>query len=382
MKIGLLGHGVVGGGVSKITDSCALKKIRRLEVARILVKDEWEMTDPRCTMNVEDILSDPDIEVVAECMGGIEPARTFAARALEAGKHVVTSNKKMFAACCEELFELAKENNVTIRYEASCGGGIPWISSLSRIRRLEGVDSFEGIFNGTTNYILTRMEETGSGLAENLAEAQSLGYAEKDPTDDLEGYDVRYKTAISSMKAFDAAVSPDAIPAYGIAHVSAEDIAWAKEQGRCLKLIGSGKKNPGSVSLWVMPVFVKQDDVFASVKENFNALKSVSATLGSAVFTGQGAGALPTAHAVVQDLLDIYQRQDMELPRLNHVPVDNSGVKARFYIRTANPEAFAGVKAADAGEHALVTEVLSLPELEEYLKGCGDETVFAAMVKE
>ena len=179
MKIGLLGHGVVGSGVTAITDSCARKKVRRLEVTRILVKDESELTDPRCTLNVEEILQDPEIELVAECMGGLEPAHTMVSRALEAGKHVVTSNKKMFANYCEELFGLAQENGVTIRYEASVGGGIPWMSNLTRIKRLESVLSFRGILNGTTNYILTRMEETGRDFEECLAEAQKLGYAEK-----------------------------------------------------------------------------------------------------------------------------------------------------------------------------------------------------------
>lgn len=382
MKIGLLGHGVVGSGVTAITDSCAVKKVRRLEVTKILVKDESEMTDPRCTMNVEDILTDPDIEVVAECMGGLEPAHTFLRRALEAGKHVVTSNKKMFAAYCEELFELAKENGVTVRYEASCGGGIPWISNLARIRRLEAVTSFSGIFNGTTNYILSRMTATGSEFAENLAEAQKLGYAEKNPTDDICGFDVCYKTAITAMKAFDVIAKPDAIPTLGIADAAAEDIRWASDNGYALKLFGAGRQVEGAVSLWVMPVMVPSNDVFAHIADNFNAVQCDSRTLGKAMFVGQGAGSLPTAHAVVQDLLDIYQDQDSDVPAPKAGTIDNSSVTARFYIRTAAPDAFAAVKDCAAGEHAFLTAEMPLSELLSLLKGSGDEHAFAAMVME
>ena len=382
MKIGLLGHGVVGSGVTAITDSCAVKKVRRLEVSRILVKDEWEMTDPRCTTNVEDILSDPEIEIVAECMGGIEPAHTFVRRALESGKHVVTSNKKMFAAYCGELFELAKENGVSIRYEASCGGGIPWISNLTRIRRLEPVTSFRGIFNGTTNYILSRMARTGSDFAQNLAEAQKLGYAEKNPTDDIAGYDVRYKTAITAMKAFGAIVDSSEIPTLGIADVSADDIRWASENGYVLKLFGAGRNLDDGVSLWVMPVMTGDQQVFAHITDNFNAVESESPTLGPAMFVGQGAGSLPTAHAVVQDLLDIYQDQDAEAAYAERKTVNNDTVCARFYVRTAKPEAFADVCETSIGNGAFLTKELPLSELLAMMKGCGDEHVFAAMVME
>ena len=382
MKIGLLGHGVVGSGVTAITDSCAVKKVRRLEVTKILVKDEWELTDPRCTQNPDDILLDPEIEAVAECMGGLEPAHTFVRRALEAGKHVVTSNKKMFAAYCGELFELARENGVTIRYEASCGGGIPWISNLTRIRRLEPVTSFRGIFNGTTNYILSRMTATGSEFDQNLAEAQKLGYAEKDPTDDIAGYDVRYKTAITAMKAFGVITDASDIPALGIKNAAAEDIRWGTENGYALKLFGAGNDLPDAVSLWVMPVFVSTKNVFAHISDNFNAVESDSKDLGRAMFVGQGAGSLPTAHAMVQDLLDIYQNQDSDMPEAVRKPVCNDSVKAQFYIRSAAPEQFAALKAADAGAHALLTKEISLSELLEVLKGCGDESVFAAMVTE
>ena len=197
MKIGLLGHGVVGKGVSRICDASEI-----LQIKRILVKDDWELTDPRCTQNVQEILDDPEIDVVVECMGGIEPARSFLMKALQNGKHIVTSNKKMLANCSKELFAEAKKNNVSIHYEATCGGGIPWMASLERILRIDPIDSFRGIFNGTTNYILSRMDEESLEFEPLLKEAQKLGYAEQNPSDDIDGMDVRYKVALSCMKAF------------------------------------------------------------------------------------------------------------------------------------------------------------------------------------
>ncbi len=380
MKIGLLGHGVVGSGVTAITDSCAMKRVRRLEVTRILVKDETELTDPRCTLNVEEILQDPEIEIVAECMGGLEPAHTMVSRALEAGKHVVTSNKKMFAHFCPELCALASENGVTIRYEASVGGGIPWMANLTRVRRLEPVLSFRGIFNGTTNYILTRMEETGMGFEECLKEAQALGYAEKNPTDDIEGYDVKYKAALTAMKAFEAEPDLDSIITYGISAVSSKDLAWAKENGRSLKLLAEGKDDGDSISVWVMPVFLSKDDIFANVRGNFNAVESDSKTLGKAVYVGQGAGSLPTAHAVVQDLLDIYVGQDTEPSVMTRRTVYNGNIQAKFYIRTAKPECFASVTEAKLADDTLLTTVMPLSEADRMIKESGDAALFAAMV--
>ena len=152
------------------------------------------------TLNVNEILNDPEIDVVVECMGGLEPAHTFVKKALENGKYVVTSNKKMLATCCSELFDIARKNNVTIHYEAACGGGIPWMASLDRTRRVDDIQSFRGIFNGTTNYILERMKQEGRNFDDMLKEAQKLGYAEQDPSDDIDGYDVRYKVSFPASR--------------------------------------------------------------------------------------------------------------------------------------------------------------------------------------
>lgn len=381
MKIGLLGHGVVGGGVTSITDSCAARKVRRLEVTRILVKDATEMTDPRCTLNPEDILADPDIEVIAECMGGLEPAHTYVSRALEAGKHVVTSNKKMFAAYCRELFDLARENGVTIRFEASCGGGIPWIHAITRTRRLEKVNSFRGIFNGTTNYILSRMAETQADFAQCLKEAQKLGYAEKNPTEDINGLDTRFKSAITSLKAFDAMIDSDAIPTYGISGITLQDLSWAKENGCTIKLMAGGKDEGETVNLWVMPVILPNTDFFTTIPMNYNAMESNSDTLGKAAYVGQGAGALPTAHAVVQDLLDIYQSEDTAVPAPQEKAVNNDSLKAQFYVRAENIEPFHTVCKEKTADNAVITKEISFSEIDQLLKEQKGNAAFVAMVQ-
>ena len=174
MKIGLLGYGVVGSGVGKIIDDGLTWEVRELEVARILVKDESELKDPRMTLSADEILNDPEIDVIVECMGGLEPAHTYVRKALENGKYVVTSNKKMLASYCSELFDIARKNNVTVHYEAACGGGIPWMASLDRTRRVDDIISFRGIFNGTTNYILERMSKEHSSFADKLKEDRRL----------------------------------------------------------------------------------------------------------------------------------------------------------------------------------------------------------------
>lgn len=381
MKIGLLGHGVVGSGVQQIIDAGATWEVRELEVKRILVKDESEIDDPaRMTTDVNEILNDPEIEVVAECMGGVEPAHTYAKRALENKKHFVTSNKKMLATCVEDLFESARRNGVTVHYEAACGGGIPWMASLDRTRRVDDIDSFRGIFNGTTNYILNQMSEKGSDFDEMLKEAQKLGYAERDPSDDIDGYDVRYKVNLSCVKAFDALVHVDDILTYGIRTINAGDIAWTEKHGMVCKLLGHGENLRDRVSAWVMPAFLRKDDVFANIPLNFNAIASDSKTLGDAVFIGQGAGSLPTAHAVVQNIIDIWKNQDPEINDKTHMEVDPSAHKGIFYIRTKNADVFQNVKNEEVNADTLLTKKISLKELADLIHQAEDASLFVAEV--
>jgi homoserine dehydrogenase len=258
MKIGLLGHGVVGSGVRKIIDRQLSEETKKLEIVKILVKSEAEMTDARMTLDADDILNDPSIDTVCECMGGLEPAHSFIKKALQEHKNAVTSNKKMLAAFAEELFFLAQENHVQLKYEAACGGGIPWIHELEHIQRIDEIHHFKGIFNGTSNYILTRMNNENKEFGAMIKEAQGLGYAERDPSDDIDGWDVRYKTVLSSMAAFHAIVDPEEIPTFGIRNIAKEEIAFCHEHGYVCKLIGSGADHDSFVSIFVRPCFVRR----------------------------------------------------------------------------------------------------------------------------
>lgn len=380
MKVGLLGHGVVGSGVSQIIDAHATEQTKQLEITKILVKDEKDIVDQRMTTNIDDILQDASIDIVVECMGGIEPAYTYAMRALQQGKHFVTSNKKMLASHLLDLYTCAKENHVSLHYEASCGGGISWMNNVARTKRIDAINSFEGIFNGTTNYILSCMYSDNKAFVEMLQEAQKKGYAESDPTDDIDGYDVRYKVALSCMQAFDCLVNPIDIPTYGIRNISIEDIQFCKKNGYNVKLIGKAMLQDGNLFTCVMPMFLKQDNVLSSIPLNFNAIASNSKTLGKAMYIGQGAGSLPTAHAVVQDMIDIVLHENMEMPPLRHIEVKSDVYESNYYIRSTNLNTYMD-KIETRFENACITKKITLQELETILAEIQDTSAFIAEVE-
>lgn len=357
MMIGLLGCGVVGSGVKRIVDEAYTSETASLCIKKILVKEGHRSNDKRETCNIDDILNDSDIDTVVECIGGLEPAHTYVKKVLEAHKNAVTSNKKMLAVYGWELFSLAKRNHVCLLYEASVAGGIPWMKEISRIRRIDDIVSFEGIMNGTTNYILSSMNEEKTDFGSALHKAQELGYAERDPSDDIDGLDVRYKTALTAMSAFDVSVNPEDIPCFGIRYMKEEDMQFAQSEGLNIKLLGRGKKENDRVTLNVMPCFIKDKNVLAHIQSNYNAVSCVSETLGKAMFIGQGAGSLPTAHAIVQDLLDLQYKCISPVHAMKKVSLkyDKEGI---FYIRTkCNVDAIAHQK---AGKNAILTEKVSL----------------------
>lgn len=298
MKIALLGHGVVGRGVDEIIAS----RTSGIEVSRILELPD-RLSDPRMTSDFEEIVSDPDIEVVVECMGGIEPAHAFIMKALAAGKSVVTSNKAVVAAHFDEFASQAQASGAALLIEASCGGGIPWIASIEKVRRIDSVSMFSGIMNGTTNYILDTMAKTGKDFDVVLAEAQALGYAERDPSADIDGIDVMNKTIIAASVAFNTACTHE-IPVSGIRHYSKADMEFFAEHGRVLKLIGHGVQRDGHYAAAVEPVALPESVLEAHVPANFNMVSLEGSTVGPLKFYGQGAGSLPTGNAMVQDVLD------------------------------------------------------------------------------
>ena len=380
MKIGLLGHGTVGSGVRKIVDEKNTKEISQLEISKILVRYEKDITDNRMTVDIYDIVDDPEIDVVVECIGGDEPAFSYVKAALCNGKHVVTSNKKMLVNHLEELLETARTRGVSLKYEAACGGGIPWMSNLDRTKRIDDIDSFRGIFNGTTNYILSKMSDEGSEFAVALKEAQDCGYAEFDPSDDIDGMDTAYKVVLSSCKGFGVLANIQDLDIYGIRHISAKDIAYACKHGYVCKLIGSGVKSDSGVSGTVIPTFIPKQNIFATIPANFNAIESDSKTLGKMTYVGQGAGSYPTAHAVVQDLIDLVLHQDTEVSSGVGVHVDNKNRLSSFYVRSVNLNRIEDVIEDNIDEDTCITKEISFVELASVIKVLEDNAVFVAEV--
>ena len=380
MKIGLLGHGTVGSGVRKIVDEKNTNEISQLEISKILVRYEKDITDERMTVDIHDIVDDPEIDVVVECIGGDEPAFSYVKAALFNGKHVVTSNKKMLVNHLEELLETARTRGVSLKYEAACGGGIPWMSNLDRTKRIDDIESFRGIFNGTTNYILSKMSDEGSEFAVALKEAQDCGYAEFDPSDDIDGMDTAYKVVLSSCKGFGILANIQDIDIYGIRHISAKDIAYACKHGYVCKLIGSGVKSDSGVSGTVIPTFIPKQNIFATIPANFNAIESDSKTLGKMTYVGQGAGSYPTAHAVVQDLIDLVLHQDTEVSSGVGVHVDNKNRLSSFYVRSVNLNHIEDVIEERIDEDTCITKKMSFVELASVIKVLEDDAVFVAEV--
>lgn len=373
MKLGILGHGVVGSGVTTILNSLNDEDI---EVKKILVKDTTEVINNKMTTNSDYIFDDTEIDTIVECMGGIEPAHEYAVKALKAKRNFITSNKKMLAHNFSELITLAKQNKVKLLFEASVGGGIPWIDSLKRIKRVDEISKIEGIFNGTTNYILTKMHKENVSFKEVLKSAQDLGYAEANPSDDIDGFDVKYKVMISSLVSYDALIELDEIATFGIRNIDKEDIAYAKDNNCVFKLVGSSYKVKDKIIAYVIPKLVKEDSLLANVNLNDNALSVTSSYLGTATFIGQGAGSLPTAHAVVQNIIDLKDNNDTNY-EANKVEIDNS-YASTYYIHSKNIDLYSDIEANRINDNVIITNIVSLDELINITKN--DEDFFVAEV--
>lgn len=373
MKIGLCGCGTVGRGVVEIIDQAEDGYCAGLKIKRILDLRPRE-GDPRMTTHYEDILQDPEIDVVMECIGGDEPSFTYVRQALESGRSVISSNKKMLAAHLEILQETAARHGVHLLYEAAAGGGIPWLISLRHIRQVEPVLSFAGILNGTTNYILDAMDHSSDSLADALARAQQAGYAEKDPFDDLAGLDVRCKVVLSCAEAFDEIPALSSVPVFGLQHLSRQDLAYAQEKGGRIKLLGRGRKSDRGVEASVLPVLVSLEDPFAHVVRNLNRVECTSAALGTLALEGQGAGSLPTAHAMVEDALCLQEGRNLPAGKKHLCQAVPSPDKHRYYLRSSRlPENLAGKK---AGPQAIVSEPMDMSALLELVQQLKDPEAF------
>lgn len=310
--VAILGLGVVGGGTYRILTEHR-QFYQRTQEVDITVESVLELNRERAlslgvpedkiASNIAEIVSNPDVNIVVEVIGGISVAREFVLAALNAGKTVVTSNKELFCKYSHELERAAKRHNAGLYFEASCVGGVPIIRTLLDGLQGNNVSSMMGIINGTTNYILTKMTQEGSSYEDCLKEAQSLGYAEADPTADVEGFDASYKLSILSSLAFHTKVPFSKIYREGITNVSQADIADGKALGYVLKLLAIGKQTEEGIEVRVHPAFVRKGHPLAAVNDSFNAVYLTGDSVGDVMLYGRGAGALPTGSAIVSDII-------------------------------------------------------------------------------
>ena len=314
MKIAIMGYGVVGSGVGEIisTSQESLKKRcgEDIEIASILDLRDFPDSRFKCfTKDFNDILNNDEIGLVVEVMGGTKPAYEFTKQLLLHGKHVVTSNKELVAKHGTELLKIVKDNNINYLFEASVGGGIPIIRPLYSSLVSNELTDIIGILNGTTNYILTQMIKEGKSFETALAGAQENGYAEKDPTADVEGFDTCRKIAILTSLAFGKFVNSEDIQTEGITNITLEDVEYASEFGGVIKLVGMSERAENGAYARVCPVILKKDHPLAGIDDVFNGILVKGDALGDVMFYGRGAGSLPTASAVVSDVVDIIKHK-------------------------------------------------------------------------
>ncbi len=313
VKVALLGSGTVGTGVYKLIErqreEMPFKVGADLVVDKILVRDKNKKREgidsSLLTDKWEDIILDDDIQIVVEVMGGIEPAHTYIMEALQAGKNVVTANKDLIAECGKELLDTAEENGCDLLFEASVAGGIPILRPLKHCLAGNHLTEVMGIVNGTTNFILTKMAEEGMEFKEALALATELGYAEADPTADIEGYDAGRKMAIMASIAFNSRVTFDDVYTEGITNITSKDIQYAREMGCAIKLLGVARNTDSGVEVRVHPMLIPSDHPLAGVNDAFNAVFVHGDAVDDAMFYGRGAGEMPTASAVMGDIIDV-----------------------------------------------------------------------------
>lgn len=344
INIAVLGYGTVGSGVVEVINTNQ-DSINRRAGDEIRIKYVLDLRDfpgdPVQEVLVHDyetIVNDPEVDIVVEVMGGLEPAHTFVKRALEAGKSVATSNKALVAKFGPELMDIARNKNINFLFEASCGGGIPIIRALNQSLTADQIDEVTGILNGTTNYMLTKMDMEGSRFESVLKEAQEKGYAEADPTADVEGYDACRKIAILSSLAYGKFLNYEKIHTEGITRITPEDMEYARAMGMSIKLLATSRKlSEDSYYAVVAPFLVGKNNPLYSVNDVYNGIFVHGNVLGDAMFYGSGAGKLPTASAVVADVVDEAKHLHENMPNeWNAQPLplaDPDQVSGRFFVR-------------------------------------------------
>ncbi|WP_192946296.1 MULTISPECIES: homoserine dehydrogenase [unclassified Staphylococcus] len=325
LNVALLGLGTVGSGVVKIIEENR-EQIREtmnkdINIRHILVRDKSRKrpintSKYNLTEDIEDIFNDDSIDIIVEVLGGVEPTVEWLKRALSEQKHVITANKDLLAENLRELEHLAQENDVALKYEASVAGGIPIVNAINNGLNANNISKFMGILNGTSNFILSKMTQEETSFEEALAEAQRLGFAEADPTDDVEGVDAARKVVITSYLSFNQVINLDEVDRYGISDVTLPDIKVADKLGYKIKLIGKGTYENAQVNASVAPTLIDKSHQLASVEDEFNAIYVIGDAVGETMFYGKGAGSLATGSAVVSDLLNVTFNFDTNLHTL------------------------------------------------------------------
>ncbi len=346
--LGLMGLGVVGGGVERIlrekSEAISTLVSSSLSIRRILIRDTSKKRPPEVlhllTTEPQEILDNPQIEIVIEVMGGENPAYEYIREALLKGKHVVTANKEVIAKHGFELLRLAAEHQVGLLYEASVGGGIPLISPFRQDLLANHISAIYAIINGTSNYILTQMAQEGVDFSTALKEARDLGYVEPDPSNDIEGIDAAYKLAILATLAFQTEVRPEAIYCEGISRLNSRDFRYAKELGYTIKPVAIAKYESNALEVRVHPLLLPQGVLLAQVNGVYNAVQVEGDLIGKVVFYGEGAGALPTSSAVIADLIRLARSINFSLPPSPPIPLNQqinlkpiSDVQTKYYLR-------------------------------------------------
>lgn len=397
-NVALLGHGVVGSGVAEILlknkQSLETKLGEEINLTHILDLREFDVPyKQRFTKDFNVILNDKNVDVVVEVMGGINPAYDFVKASLESGKSVVTSNKELVATKGAELLRLARENNVNFLFEASVGGGIPIIRPMHQCLAANEINEVAGILNGTTNFILTKMIHEQTSFADALALAQNLGYAERDPSADIEGHDACRKICILASLAYGKHVYPEQVKTEGITKITLADVAYAESAGCVIKLIGRCKKlENGKLEIMVSPALLSRDSQLGGVDDVFNGILVRGDATGDVVFYGKGAGKLPTASAVVADIIDAIKNKDTirtlywEDATENYVE-DSANYRTKMYLCLKAEDSAAALayarelygevtplaRSKAQGECAMLTPECSEHEHAEYIKKLADK---------
>jgi Homoserine dehydrogenase len=397
MKCAILGYGTVGRGAAELLaepEKISAAAGQSVELAYILVRHDYP-GDPFADLMVQDfsvIEADPEVDVVAEVIGGVGAAYDYTRRALQAGKSVVTSNKELVAAHGAELRTLAESKRVSYLFEGSVCGGIPLVGPLSQDLAANRIDEIYGILNGTTNYILTTMETSGRSFTEALQKAQQLGYAEADPTDDVEGLDACRKIAILADLAFGHTIDPDKIPTQGITGITSGDLELAQELGYTIKLLGRAIRTPDGCCAFVAPHLVPQGHMLAAVSGVMNACTVLASNVGEVLFYGPGAGKRPTASSVVADIAQAVRAGDRpwnpDLGISSGRLGDPAGLVSSWYVRTeaAPDDVLTYFEKSvplygSTGECGFITEPMSRTALAPKLAGVQASAAYRALAK-